>query len=207
MNNPDVTNNNLSTPRSRLIVLVPGGVIEASRFAQQVRWLAMQQQRNVLFLAMTDQDADELSTGRFLATLVALTGDPLFEVSSRQVAASDWVRAIYTVYQPEDRIVCHAGQLAPAGFGKGFPLEEYLREEKHLQVYILNGLYPHEAKHTLDWLKGVGFWLGSLAILGLFSLVEFRIDHLMVGVTRLLILGVLLALEAGLIYELNKYTG
>lgn len=207
MFNLDVTNNNLPTIGSRLIVLVPRGVIEVSRFAQQVRWLALQQQRDVLYLAMTDQDADELSTRRLLATLEALTCDPLYEVSARQVEATDWVKAIYSVYQPEDRVVCHAGQLAPAGFGKGFPLEEYLKEEKHLQVYILNGLYPHEAGHSLDWLRGIGFWLGSLAILAMFSIVEYRVDHLLSGITRLLILAVLLVLEAGLIYELNKHTG
>jgi hypothetical protein len=135
-----------------LIVLVPKGVIEASRFAQQVSRLALQQQCSVLYLAIRDQDADELSVGRFLATLEALTRAPQFEVSSRQVDASDWVKAIDSVCQPEDRIVCHDGQLAPAGFGKGIPLDEYLRQQKHRQVYILNDLYPKEESHPHSWL-------------------------------------------------------
>ena len=191
----------------RLVVLVPGGLIEASRFSQQVHWVALQQHRDVIFLALSDQGMDDLPIARELATLEALTCDPLFEVTSRQVNAANWVKAIQSVYQPGDMVLCHAGQLAPIGFGKGIPLEEYLTGQLHIPAQLVSGFYLQGTVYNKGWWLSLLFWAGSLVIVVAFSLIEFRVDQAMAGSLRLFILAFLLVLEAGLIYELNKYTG
>ncbi len=196
-----------STLNNRLVVLVPRGLVEASRFTQQIHWIALQQHRDVIFLALSDQGLDDLPIARELATLEALTCDPLFEVTSRQVDAPNWVKAIQSVYQPGDMVLCHAGQLAPIGFGKGIPLDDYLTRQMHLPVHLLSGFYQPGMVYNKAWWLSLFFWIGSLAILVGFSLIEYRVDQSMSGMLRLFILGFLLVLEAGLIYELNKYTG
>lgn len=207
MINPIESVSSVTKLNKRLVVLVPRGLSEASRFTQQIRWIALQQHRDVIFLALSDQGLDDLPIARELATLEALTCDPLFEVTSRQLDAANWVKAIQAVYRPGDMVLCHAGQLAPIGFGKGIPLEDYISEQMHLPVQLLSGFYQQGTVYTRGWWLSLLFWIGSLVILIGFSLIEFRVDHAITGMLRLFILGFLLVLEAGLIYELNKYTG
>jgi hypothetical protein len=193
--------------KKHLIVLVPGELVETAKFARQIRWLALQQQRDVIYIARSNRNDDYMTTMRLLATVEAITRDGTFEVDSRQVEAGNWVKAIQSVYKPGDLIVCHEEQKVATGLGKKTPLNQHLAQQLHLPTNVLSGFYQGETFHIQPLLKSLIFWIGSLVIVLGFSLVEYRVDHLMSGAARILIMAILLVFESGLIYQLNKYSG
>jgi hypothetical protein len=207
MPNPIVNENENRNAQNRLIVLVPGTLIETANFGRQVRWLALQQKRDVIFLAIADRDGDYMATARLLATVEAITRDGMFEIDSKQIETGSWFKAIQTVYRPGDLVVCHEGQKIMTGLWKNVSLEEYLGNKMHIPTHLLSGFYQGETIAIKPLLRGLLFWLGSLVIVIGFTLIEYRVDHLMSGVARLLFMSILLVFESGLIYELNKYTG
>jgi len=137
----------------------------------------------------------------------AITRDGMFEIDSRQIETGNWVKAIEAVYRPGDLVVCHEGQKITAGLRKNIPLEQHLGNKMHIPTHLLSGFYQGESIAIQPILRSLLFWLGSLVIVLGFTLVEYRVDHLMSGAARLLIMSILLVFESGLIYELNKYTG
>jgi len=194
------------SPR-RLIVLVPADLVDASGFAQKIHWLAMQQKRDVLYLNLVLQEEDYLASTRLLTTLKAITHDSWFKVGSAMVEAANWVDALRLFSQPGDMIVCHKEQTAPAGIFRRLPLGESIETELKLPVHILSGYYRPEPAHIPRWLRGLIFWLGCLAILVGFSVIEFRMDIQAVGAAKQIVLIVLLVIEFGLIYEWNEIVG
>jgi hypothetical protein len=191
--------------KKRLVVLVPDGLVETAKFARQVRWLALQQQRDVIFLAIAARQ-DTMSASRLLATVEAITRDAMLRVESLQIETGSWVKAVKSVYRVGDLVVCHEGQRVAKGLGKKIPLEQLLSKDLRLPTSVLTGFYEGETISLQPILKSLIFWIGSILIVAGFSLIEYRVDHLMSGAIRIVILSILIIFASGLIYQLNKFT-
>jgi len=190
----------------RLIVLVPADLKDIAGLAHKTHWLAEQQQRDVLYLSLTDEE-DDLSVTRMLATMEAITRDTWLRVHSMTVEAENWVEAIRQVYQPGDTLVCHEGQVEESGLWSTIPLRQRIEKEFRAPVSTLQGFYSAPQAHSRRWLHSLMFWLGSAVILAGFSYLEFSIDHWISGVARGVILMILVLLESGLIYKWNEISG
>lgn len=190
----------------RLIVLVPGELTDPVRFAQVIFRMACQQKREVLYLALADQAGDPLATDRLLATLKSMTNDPMVPVRSLMLEAASWVDAVRFVYQPGDLVVCHEAQRVRVSWQGQDGLGEYLDSQYAIRVHLLDGFY--RGSHSLErpgWAYHLLFWLGFLATLTLFTFLEMRMEILLTGGIRTLILAGLVCAEFGLIYKLNNW--
>jgi hypothetical protein len=104
-------------------------------------------------------------------------------------------------------IVCHSEQIEPYGKLRDRSLKLVLAEEFSNPVSMLTGFCEQEKPAALfHWPKQLIAWGGFLLILAVFSLIEFRVDHLVKGTIGQLLLIVILVVEFGLIWFLNTIT-
>lgn len=189
----------------RLIVLVPGELIDPAGFAQVIFRMAYQQKREVLYLALADRAGDPLATDRLLATLKSTTSDPLVPVRTLMLEASGWVDAVRFVYQPGDLVVCHEAQRVRASWRSQAGLGEYLDTQYNIKVHLLDGFYRGDEGLEPPLWAGLLVWLGFLATLALFTFMEMRMEILLTGGIRTLILIVLVCAEFGIFFKLNDW--
>lgn len=191
-------------PSRRMLVIVPPGLSDTAGFAQKIHWLALQQQRSVLYLTLADRDAEELVVERTLATLEALTQDAWVQASSRRIDAPGWLGALRPIVQAGDRLICHAEQNVRTGHFQSAPLAQAVEEELELSVHILKGFYRSKADYLPSGGRVVLFWLFFIALLAGFTFLELRINTAIAGGFRQAALAGVFLIEFGLIYRLNR---
>ncbi|HEX9019430.1 MAG TPA: hypothetical protein VF806_09595 [Anaerolineaceae bacterium] len=188
----------------RMIVLVPGLLIDPAGFSQMVYHMAFQQKREVLYLALADQEGDLLARDRMLASLKSVTDDPRIKVRTLTLETGSWVEAVRFVYQPGDVVVCHAAQQVHAGWRGPVGLGEYLDTQYRIRVHILSGFYRPEPERDARAWSATLIWLSLLATLILFTYLEVRMEDLLTGGIKTLILLALVGLEFGIFFKLNN---
>lgn len=184
----------LTANSTRMVVFVPDALEDIHGFARQVYLLALAEQREVLYLALNRGDLDPLAAARQLATLTALTRDRQITARSRQMGAPDWVDALRQATRPGDLVIwADANLTAPAG----------LETELDIRQYVLPGA---PAAVRLEWLRPVVFWLGMLAMLAGFSLLEVSIWGSVTGeFWKKSALILLFGLEISAVYGWNRF--
>ena len=190
--------------KKRLIVLVPEGLAGNSDLAQKIYWMALRDQCDVLYLAFVDAEEKMLSVSRSMATMKALTSGDLVVVHSKLTYTHDWLKTLRDFYQPEDRIVCHEEQTVKNGFLKTTPIKDLLSEIFNAPIYPISGLYHPWQVLSRKWLYGLLFWIGFLVILAVFGLLEIQIDRTLQGLTRIVLLFIVLAFELGTFLVWNR---
>lgn len=199
----------LNAPASvkRLVVLVPEQVIGEGRLAKRIWLLASARRLDVLLVTKVSDRTNEMAARRQLASLASSLYDTWFKVDMKVIHQDNWVDALHEVIQLGDMIVCHSEQIAPYGKFRDRPLKLVLAEEFSNPVSLLSGFSEQEKPPSMiRWPKQVIAWGGFVLILVVFSLLEFRIDHLVTGTLGQLLLIVILAVEFGLIWFLNTIT-
>jgi hypothetical protein len=185
----------LAQHRARMVVFVPARLENLTEFARKVYYLAATQQRDVIYLALNRRDGDPLAAARQLATLAALTQDQAVRASALQVDTDDWAEALRQVIRRDDLVIW--SDRRPAS-----PAD--LAAELGITQQALPG-FAAPVPHGQPWLRTAVVWLAALAILAIFSYIEFGLVGLMLsGTLKKAALIVLFALELGAFYQWDR---
>lgn len=192
--------------RKRLIVLVPESLAGKMQLAQKVYWMALRDQRDIFYLTLVDNDDDMLSAARLMATMKAVTTDAFLTAQSKVVATPCWLKTLHEIYQPGDRVVCHAEQTVKRGWFHTTPITEFLQTTLRVPVITISGFYHPEQVQVRQWIHTALSWLGFLLILTAFSVLEIKLDHALQGFVGRVILAILVVMEIGVIWAWNSIT-
>jgi len=161
-------------PARRLIVLVPSLEADLTAVTQRVWELANATGAHIKFISLCNDTLQEPSLRRRLATMSAMVKDGNVSAESEVVAGKNWVEALKVRRQIGDMVVCCAEQRA--GLMQR-PLSQILQSDLDMPLYILSGLYPQNASH-LNWLTQTIVWIGFIAIILGFFMLQIKIDQL-----------------------------
>lgn len=184
-----------SEQKKRLIVLVPDCLSGNIDLAHKVYWLAIREQREVLYLMLVDNDEKMIAISRSMATMKAITAGNCLVVNLKLVETNDWLRTLREIYQPGDRIVCHEEQLVIKGFLKTEPITKYIREKIDAHAISLSDFYHPRPVQITDWFRNLIAWFGFLVILAGFTALEIQLDHSFPGTLGSVLLAFLVIFE------------
>jgi hypothetical protein len=180
----------LSGPKAarRFVVLVPdleSGFIPA---IHKIWELADRQHSRVLLIGLCKDPKQAPSLRRALIILCAMVQDGKIPVETNVEIGTNWVAVVRRHYQADDMIVCFAEQRA--GLLQK-PLSQILESNLGIPVYVVSGM--HMSKPKSNWLADVTAWLGSIAIIAAFGLLQVKVIQMSEGwfQTLLLILAVI----------------
>ena len=185
----------LPVEKGRLIVLVPECLVSNIELMNKIYQMARREQREVFYLALVDEDANMLAATRSIATLKALVSGGQLSSASQVVETSHWTGALREIYRAGDIIVCHEEQRVRSGFFHTIPACEYLETMYQEPVRVISGFYHPERLQIGQWVKRAVFWVGLLVIMAAFLLLEIQMDQAIHGITRTVLLIILLGVE------------
>lgn len=189
---------------ARLIVLLPESLAGDSNFAKRIYALAVRDRRDVLYLTLLEKHDNILTTSRRIATTKAVTESDTVHVGCTQVPTGRWLQKLNEILRPDDTIVCHDLQYVRQGVFKSLPISEFLKTAVSNEIVLVRGYYKPQKVIVMEWVRSTVFWLGSLGILGGFSLLELQVTASMKGVSNKLALAGMLALEFGAVWIWNR---
>jgi hypothetical protein len=161
-------------PAHRLIVLVPSLEVDLTAVTQRVWELANATGAHIKFISLCNDTLQEPSLRRRLATMSAMVKAGNVSAESEVVAGKNWVEAVKIRKQTGDMVVCCAEQRA--GLMQR-PLSQILQSDLDMPLYILSGLYPQNDLHS-SWLIQTFAWIGFIAIILGFFMLQIKIDQL-----------------------------
>lgn len=191
-------------PFSRLIVLLPESVAGNLEFAARIHWIAMREQKSVLYFTLLDDPDNSLRVSRQLTTMKALTSSESLRAGSIQVADDRWLDKLREILGPSDKLVCHEEQLVQAGLFKTTPMSDFLTQHFLNPLIIERGYYNPEIVLAANWLNKLVFWAGIIAILGGFTYLEIQTGALIPGFISKLVLIIFISLEFGAVWVWNQ---
>lgn len=193
----------LPVTNGRLIVLVPENLLGNTELMNKVYRMATREEREVFFLALVDGSTQLLAATRSVATLKALVSGGRINAGSQVVEASHWLPALREIFRPGDVIVCQAEQQVRSGFLRTVPVSDFVREHMKAPVRTISGFYRPVRMQMQHWLGNIVYWVGLLAIIVSFFMLEVRLEQGVHGIARTVLLIVLLiaALGAGIIWN------
>jgi hypothetical protein len=194
----------IETPKKRLIVILPDDLAGNLDLANKIHGIALREQREVLYLTLVDDYAKMLTKSRSMATMVAVTTGNILTVNSRLLRASDWLKTLREINQPDDVIVCQAEQSVKNGLTGVIPLGEYIRSVFKHRIIIVSGYYKPVQEQLKRIAFQVLFLVGFLVIFSLFTTLEIYLDRSLYGVPRTILLCVVVCFEFGAVYAWNN---
>lgn len=189
-------------PAHRLIVLVPSLEVDLIVVTQRVWELANATGAHIKFIGLCNDAAQEPSLRRELATMSAIVKDGNISAEAEVVSGRNWVEVVKTRRQAGDIVVCCAEQRA--GLMQR-PLSQILQSDLDMPLYILTGLYSQNVSHS-NRLTQIFAWIGFIAIIAGFFLLQAKIDQLAKDWTTVLQL-LTTAIEFWLIWAWNNLFG
>jgi hypothetical protein len=112
----------------------------------------------------------------------------------------DWIERIKTVLQPDDEVACYDAQNVGR---QPKPLCDILSSELEFPIYVLSDLRPSgPARQQL--LSQATSWLGSIAAIGAFFLLQARIAAVVQGWAQSCLLLVTLFAEVSIVWIWNS---
>lgn len=183
----------------RLIVLVPGFDADLMAVTNPVWKLASVMGAHVIFLGLCDDAMQEPRLRRQLINMSAMMNYGNMSAEIEVVIGKDWVRAVRTRWQEGDVVVCFDGHRT--GLLQR-PLSQLLQSDLAVPLYILSGLGTDQRTHV-GWKKQAGAWLGFVAIILGFFMLQIKIEEFAKNWTILLEL-LSVAVELWLVWAWNK---
>jgi hypothetical protein len=190
--------------KKRLIVLLPESLAGRADLARAVHQLALQNGADVLYLTLVDDDEKTLTVARSMATMKAITSDTHLTVYSKLVATHSWLKMLHEIFRPGDLVVCHVEQTVRKGTFSTRPISEFLLETLEAPVITVAGYYHPQREQIMHLLNNLLAWVGFLAIVVAFTLLEFNLDSTIHGVTHTILLVLLVTVEFGAVLVWNK---
>ncbi len=184
----------------RLVILVPSLEANLNAVAGRIWELANTTGAHVLFLGLYSDRAQEPALRRELVTMAAMVRDEKVSTETVITFGKDWVDVVKTRIKDGDTIVCFAEQYDSLSHK---PLSEVLQSNLKTPLYILSGLYQRDETRS-SWPAQIAVWMGSLAIIVGFFLLQVKVDHLTKDWTHTLLLLLSIPVELGLILAWNS---
>jgi hypothetical protein len=179
----------------RMVVFVPEMLENVAEFTRQVYNQAAAQQRKILYLAVSRRETDQLAATRQLATIVALTQGSAINASAAHVNLEDPAKALRESTRPGDLVIWpQEDWLAPAS----------LEHELGITQQALHGIHIYSEPQASPWYRPVLFWAAALALLAVFSYLEFSAGRLLSGAPLKVALILLFSLELGAFYQWDR---
>lgn len=198
------TKNVETNSKPRLIVLVPEALAGSPALAKKIFWMAFRGGQDVLFLVSYSDSAEKLTVSRRMATMNQLASSEYVGVSCEYILTSSWLPTLKSLYASGDRVVCHAEQFFRTGLFKTSLVAAWISDQLHMPVDIISGCYHPMRDLANKWLVGALLWLGFLAILAGFGVLEIQIDLSSIGISHAVMLVILVTLETGAIWAWNR---
>lgn len=190
-------------PVRRLIVLVPCLEVDLTAVTHRVWELANATGAHVQFLGLYSDPAQEPSLRRELVTMSAMVKDGRVSAEAHVIFGKDWVDVVKTRSQAGDMVLCLAEQRAGSSRK---PLNQILHSGLDVPLYILSGLYPRNDSRS-NWQAQIFAWVGSVAIICGFFLLQVKIGQLPGDWTHLALLPISVGLEIWVIWVWNSLFG
>ncbi len=200
---------------SRLVVVMLEPDEEAM-LAGRILTLAGEDCRNVLLVGICPDALRQTELRRRLVTIAAFLREQTLPGTTRTARSQeelcvevrvehgkDWIQRIRMTLQPGDMLACYEGQEAG---GLRRQLCDVLSSNLEPPLYVFSQLAPpRSSRRTL--LSQATSWLGSLAGIGTFFLLQVRIVTAIQGATQSILLLVTLFAEVGVIWIWNSLFG
>ena len=197
--NPTMTHGN----KRRLIVLVPEGLSGNADLARKIFRMAQHNSSDVLYLAFVQEEELMLSVARGMTTMKALTTSETIDVNVCMTNSNHWLQVLRDEIEPGDTIVCHAEQMIRDRLFKTIPIQDFLKKEFSEAVISITGFYHPWQMLSRKWLYSLLFVIGCLVILFGFGALEIQIDQEVEGITRTILLIIVMTLELGVFWAWN----
>ena len=193
------------TPARRLIVAVPDLSVAESDLARRIWIMAGGRPLTVMYVAAASRAEDEYRTRQQLATLAALTRDRQTQVETRLYASPDWLRIVRDVWQDGDQFVCLAEQTVSRRGAGLQPLGQAIASALGVPVYVLSGFHLQAPSSAPRRKSRVMTWGVSLIMVAAFFLLQVSIEQTVKDWARMVLLGLTVVVEMGLIGMWNHY--
>ena len=190
---------NLESVR-RFVVLVPKDM-EYSAATRRIWELANASGVHyVQLLGLCKNAAEEPGLRRGLVAMTLLLQDGRIFVETNIDIGTSWVEAVKSYQQAGDMIVCCAEQRAGLLHR---PLSQILQSDLDMPFYILTGLYsPNDLRS--NWLSRAAAWMGSIAIIAGFFVLQTQIT-LLTDSTQTILMLLSTAMEVWSIWFWNSF--
>lgn len=177
---------------TRLVVLVPDGVLDYGKLVQELSILITPSVSEMVLVGL-GQRRSTSPVSRRLSGLASITQDLLVPQSKKVFDVSSWAEAVQMVVQPGDLIVCRADR-------QGDRLVEEISQVTALPVHLLPGLHLPLHIRITRALKTLIFNLFPLIVVAAFFWLQVQIDAQNTGLIRTLILIITALVELGVIF-------
>jgi hypothetical protein len=158
----------------RLIVLVPKDM-DYSAATRRIWELANHMGiYHVQLLGLCKEAVEEPELRRGLVAMTSLLQDGRLFVEAYVDIGTSWVDTVKSHWQADDMLVCCAEQRT--GLLRR-PLSQILQSDLNVNLYILTGLFSQNDSHS-HWLAQAASWMGSIAIIAGFFVLQTRITLL-----------------------------
>lgn len=183
----------------RLLVLVPGYDADLMAVTNPVWKLASGMGAHVIFLGLCDDARQEPRLRRQLISMSAIMNYGNVSAELEVAIGKDWVSAVRSRWQEGDMVVCFDGHRTVL---LQRPLSQLLQSDLAVPLYILSGLGTDQRTHV-GWKKQAGAWLGFVAIILGFFMLQIKIEEF--AKTWIILLELLsVAVELWLVWAWNK---
>jgi hypothetical protein len=186
---------------NRLVVLVPMD-IDYSAATRRIWELANATGMNIHLLGLCKDALEESGLRRELITMASLLQDGKIAAEAKVESGTNWLDVVRTNYKADDMLVCFAEQRT--GLLRR-PLRRILESNFKATVYIISDLTPQKSKP--DRLLQISAWLGSMAIIIGFGVLQARVVQLPEGWLQSVLLILSIIPEFWLIWVWNSLFG
>lgn len=195
-----LTSSPIIQPARRLMVLIPYLEADLAPIAYRVWELANASGARVQFIGLYTDATLELSLRRQLINLSAMVNDGKMIAETEVIFGKNWVDVVKLRWQVGDLVVCFAEQRV--GLLRK-PLSQVLLSDLDVPLFILSDLYPQNDSDS-TWTTQIAAWVGSIAVIFSFFLLQVRIDHLAEGLPYIVLEILSITVEVWMIWAWNS---
>jgi len=188
----------------RLVVLIPPADLDEIKLARRLRSMMVPFKTGILLLALVNHEDEDPLARRRLINLAAILHDPLYTVESQTVYGNRWIAKIQEHLSPEDILVCFSGHNTSIWGSKSQPVRQTLLNKLPYPVIILTSPAIKNIPSQALSRRILG-WVISFVIILVFLGLDMRIVQDTQGWVGAVLLGMVMLIEAGLIWSWNSF--
>jgi len=191
-------------PFKRLVVLIPPADLDEIKLARRLRSMMVPLKTGILLLALVNHEDEDPLARRRLINLAAILHDPLYTVESKTISGNRWIVEIQEHLSPGDILVCFSGHNTSIWGLKSQPVGQALANKLPYPVVLITSpAIRNTASQALS--RRILGWMISFVIILVFLGLDMRIVQDTQGWVGAVLLGMVMLIEAGLIWSWNSF--